>query len=601
MQGNDDDDNDNNNASSISLPTFLKTLFGLAGATLSLPSLAMTCLINDQIAIPIMYLPAYYAVAFLPYSLKPMYSLATNWLEYVLHFPRYITLSLLLFGSGVTIFSLGLLSKGSVVKAFILAFTNGLFSSWSDLLMSFVLLEQHPTLTKSSHPSRRHAAEEEEVDDDQVHLLTPKEYVLEPDDHGSGSPERPVDASSPIKSANVSFMQIQAATCRNIGSYIASLITFGVFFYQYMIWKADHGTFSEDGNLRMNHKSVMIFLAMTASLPWCSILIVQYNKSHFINNSKANVTHDSNGGCIEHGSYNYIINALSLMSFQFMLVLASLRSLIITHVSTLFWNTLFGVFIFVFILTLSPTFGLGSCIRANETVENEPKDASSNNEALEYTHRRKMKRVCIYILLRNAIPTPNILLGSFTYSTFSQSPLLLQSFYIIQLLVTTLASYVYQKYIAKYYYSGEKLKSIIVYVTILNSSCILCFMGLFWIYPDLYMISSLTLPMLLFFLVTLLSSFVEELAFLPNVIIASITAAHGNSKEGESILASKDQVYAFLVSCIDFGDQISAWITVPLIEALAINRENGWNHIDKFLGLCAILGLLSLCFLPLLR
>ena len=55
------------------LPKPLLFLYALNGATLSLPSLALTAIVNDRAAIPVELLSAYGAVAFLPFSLKPLY------------------------------------------------------------------------------------------------------------------------------------------------------------------------------------------------------------------------------------------------------------------------------------------------------------------------------------------------------------------------------------------------------------------------------------------------------------------------------------------------------------------------------------------------
>lgn len=81
----------------LRLPHPLPVLFFLNGATLSLPSLAMSSLMNDRIAIPLEYLPAYGAIAFLPYNLKPLYAVAISMVDLS---KRHIMLALLFLGSG---------------------------------------------------------------------------------------------------------------------------------------------------------------------------------------------------------------------------------------------------------------------------------------------------------------------------------------------------------------------------------------------------------------------------------------------------------------------------------------------------------------------
>jgi hypothetical protein len=58
------------------LPTPIRILYGLNGMTEAFPTLALVAMVNDRIEIPISFVPAYFAVSFLPYSLKPLYAIA---------------------------------------------------------------------------------------------------------------------------------------------------------------------------------------------------------------------------------------------------------------------------------------------------------------------------------------------------------------------------------------------------------------------------------------------------------------------------------------------------------------------------------------------
>ena len=62
------------------IETHINLLFALNGLVEALPDLALMSLINDRVKIPVEYLPAYYAIEFLPYSLKPIYALVTYWM-----------------------------------------------------------------------------------------------------------------------------------------------------------------------------------------------------------------------------------------------------------------------------------------------------------------------------------------------------------------------------------------------------------------------------------------------------------------------------------------------------------------------------------------
>ena len=59
--------------------------------------------------------------------------------------------------------------------------------------------------------------------------------------------------------------------------------------------------------------------------------------------------------------------------------------------------------------------------------------------------------------------------------------------------------------------------------------------------------------------------------------------------------------YGTLISCIDFGDQIGSWVTVPLVTALGISRENDWAGLNEMIVLTSVLGLLSVLLLGILK
>lgn len=59
--------------------------------------------------------------------------------------------------------------------------------------------------------------------------------------------------------------------------------------------------------------------------------------------------------------------------------------------------------------------------------------------------------------------------------------------------------------------------------------------------------------------------------------------------------------YGVLISCIDFGDQIASWLTVPLIKALGVSRDNNYDHMDTLIYTAAILSIVPLLFLRLIQ
>ena len=59
--------------------------------------------------------------------------------------------------------------------------------------------------------------------------------------------------------------------------------------------------------------------------------------------------------------------------------------------------------------------------------------------------------------------------------------------------------------------------------------------------------------------------------------------------------------YATFVACIDFGAQLGDWISVPIIAAYGVTRENNRANLDRYICLCAMLRIASIAFLWLIR
>jgi hypothetical protein len=58
--------------------------------------------------------------------------------------------------------------------------------------------------------------------------------------------------------------------------------------------------------------------------------------------------------------------------------------------------------------------------------------------------------------------------------------------------------------------------------------------------------------------------------------------------------------YGILVACIDFGDQLSDFVAMPIIEAFGIRRDNDWQNLEWFVLTCSGLGIVSLVFVKML-
>jgi hypothetical protein len=73
------------------------------------------------------------------------------------------------------------------------------------------------------------------------------------------------------------------------------------------------------------------------------------------------------------------------------------------------------------------------------------------------------------------------------------------------------------------------------------------------------------------------------------------------AEEEEDYLLDDGLQYGLLISCIDFGDQLGDFISMPIVGRLGMSRENDWENLEWFVVICAALGIVSLTYLKLLR
>jgi len=126
----------------LSMPLLI--LFGLNGASIAFPVVAIMSIINDRVEIPVKYLSAYGAITFLPWSLKPLYAvLASATQKYkVLRIERHYLLFLLLFGSGISIGATAYIQKGDIITCFVLGFIRAILSAFPEFLVGLALVDE---------------------------------------------------------------------------------------------------------------------------------------------------------------------------------------------------------------------------------------------------------------------------------------------------------------------------------------------------------------------------------------------------------------------------------------------------------------------------
>jgi len=715
---NDDIHIETNYPQDDSLDYHIKILFALNGATEALPGLALTSLINDRIEIPAQYLPAYYAIAFLPYSLKPFYAMITNLLvarsRSGIRMKRHVLLIILQILASIAICSTAFLPPQSTIACFIIAFIKGMAVAWAEFMVGLALITSARVKSRSrsittldrGNDNDENIPNNNSDDDDRDHIKQREEVAL-------------------------SLYQSEAATCRNSGSLIAQLSIF-IFIY------VRGGTGGESQQI-LSDDNVTFILLITGAMPLISAIVAfkgqaeiyicenssdipsfgndvnaeeslqsnyherrrRVSKNIYDQVSNIVSSNDSfdddmdsqNHSSIVHIESKYVntfkLEIASLVVFQLILVLIGMRTPIIAVTSINIWNVLLGALIFslVILVLCSISFFSVSWFKWEKTFEpfvlsednSVPPcnrlqiDSNQRNDSFqtvlqdddEHKHTERsimsmaakqlmhMKRVATYLILRHSIPSAGVLVSSFIYTVFREKPLYLQSMSLLSSTSAVISTYFYSRRISQEYASMKSIINVIIVATILTSLWSLLDIPFIRFFREAYLESGgdtsendndldddnslfsndYTFVIVLFSMLQLIGGFLGEVSFLPSVVLAtnsivsfdasspvaiednaSTHSLRTNSKREEQDEAAvtvgdhekpwilDDGIqYGFMISCIDFGDQLADWISVPIIEVLGVRREDDqWTNLNWFIILCSVMGILSLGFLRLL-
>jgi hypothetical protein len=551
-------ENERSDPSDVSLPFPLQILFSLNGATLALPSTALMYIVNTRASIPIVYLSIYGALAFLPNSFKPLYAYLSDF------FPRRDKLlSALLFLSGASIAATALVPKGGITACFIVAILREIFSAWPELLLGITMLQD---------------AQAKATD--------------------SGGSSGPITGTTSLTfDAIAARFQSQAATARNMGSWSATVVGFGFFLYRH--YHVTKGT-------ELNDFAVNLILVATGCVNVFGAIFAWYHgvgyrhcyarlESDIVPNSVdddtlLSTTRESTNNCrLLYG------DAVLIVLLQLLVVIFAMRSPLVAASSELVWNLLLLLLASAMIVTVGLNFDRWS----------------------------RAHRVGFFLIARHAIPTSGFLMGSFVYELFQTTPMALQVFAVFSGGVTTLSSWSYGRFLAPYC-SGTQIVAVIIGTTMLASVVSLLDM----IVADLDRSDNQWKSFATIMTISAFTTFVDEWSFLPSIVLATTAVSveedqskaattendSGNPEELVSYqhmrvspcdckapTASIGMQYGALVSCLNFGDQIGSWLTMPLVAALGISRENDWEHMDTFIWTTALLSLIPLALLPIIR
>eukprot|EP00978_Attheya_sp_CCMP212_P022204 scaffold65949_cov51-Attheya_sp.AAC.7 len=599
----------------------------------------------------------YGALSFLPFSLKPIYAYLSL---RMFSQSRHLLISLLLGVSAATYVATILVPSNGVGWCLTLGFVRGVASAWPEFLLGITLIG--------------------EARQSMIHQRLEYEEVA-------------------------AIFQSQAATARNTGAFLATVLTFFVFLYRHtnkaiemelsdefvtvlllitaslplmgslVAWNYQVGTLHDDGRIvdtlrsyfqrqtythiktgdaensnsrdeslysercstvtsretNSNEKDVAIFLGVPTELEQES-----YREESFHDNcsfgTESATTISTKGW--SRG------DAISLVLFQCCLIFFALQTPIANVTSQLIWMVGFVVLFLSLVISAR--------LERNK------------NSAASLLGTRN-SNVGLYLILRHSIPSATYPMMSYIYTLFQSVPLYLQILSLMENATAMLSSWTYGRFIAPKYFSGWKIIGFIVVVTVLWS--LLSFLNMIVLHvssnnehdgsestEDEQVVS-----LGLFFLVSgvgIVMAFIGEWKFLPSVVLAttnvgsasrtnttrdiptddentgsilfggielnleppleqskekgdetnapSRVAATTNTPERNGPYDTDEMEYGMLVSCIDFGDYIGSWITVPIVSALGISRDAGVHNMDTLIAICAVCGIASLAFLYLI-
>jgi hypothetical protein len=652
------------NDGDTSLPWLLKLLFGLNGLTLSILTLPLMFVINTQVQIPLAYLPTYGAIAFLPYSLKPLYAFTIGTAKQ--HgIPRPVLFTGLLTFNSLTLFFYTLAPPSGVIFIFVVSFCRGVTDSCAELCLGLTMIDEARRL-------------------DSRHCVNG-----EGENNCNNNPYHKI----------VSIFQSEAATSRNVGSLVGSLITCFVFLERFLASDSAGGSSQLSGGVVNGLFILTAFLqllgATTAYFFRDEFDLLTKSYQRYTPSPATGVTgfimlqqdnNDTENGVDEyheervsmdhplneiarlqddersHPSYpsledhimdetdsfsatdshsvnslngvlraeqnpapwacraNTASNCVIIVVLQAVLVVIAMRGPITDSTSHFVWEVMVISLVFAVVMTALVLY----C-----------------NNWWQSSHR-----IGLFLILKGGVPSDSMVVSSLFYSLFESQPLLLQMLSLMDMVVASLSSWSYSKLWSRYS-SGRPFMILIGGMSVLASLASLLNILMFHAHKENTSSSSNQLYSVLGFavLAKVFGTFTEEWAFIPEIVLATtslsvsgqgsreevnnsneetlevsraVTGIHSESsvvqatptafsllnRGDDNNIQSGDKVgmeYGTLVSCIDFGDQLGSLAAAPLVAILNISRENDFQGLDRLVVICAAANIVvSLAILPLL-
>jgi hypothetical protein len=575
----------------LSLP--LRIMFAMNGVTLALPTTALMFILNTRVSMDLTIIPTYAAIAFLPYSLKPLYAFLSTCMAP--RHRRHMVISLLLVASGLCQAGTSLIPVGGVWACILFGFMRGVTGAWPEFLLGLTLIDQ----ARNEQPEHVYAE-------------------------------------------TAARFQAEAATARNVGALAAHGAATGFFAVRHALNSSSNAAPAQE----LNDRSVTLLLFAAGALNCISALIawryrvgstttptmttLDAEESPLASLTDTNLprrpSYDSFSDESDRGDCESLLspccsgpsdatrrNIRLVVLLQLVIVLFSLKKTIEEVIP----NTVFTLMVAGTIFALVVT----GC-----------------QAAYKSTKWERSHRVGLFLILRHALPSVSNIMSSYFYSLFSSMPAFLQLVALSDMFVGTLASWSYGKVLSRYS-KEEQLYVVIAGTTVLAAVASLGNLLLVkYCTPD----SSWATMVCLAIGVKTVTTWTSEWSFLPDVILATVSAVpeHDSSAVPEhdnqdtspttAMTATSDTLadaststttatptnehsgrgedyekvdiqYGTLISCIDFGDQLGALLAGPIVMALGISRENDWAGMDTLIQLSSLAALLSIGFIAILR
>ena len=545
----------------------LQCLFGFNGAFLQLPGLPMMFIINDLVEMPLELLGAYGAISFLPWSFKPLYAIMDCWWSQKSR--RHFLLAIMLMICGLITISMTFIPhKGSLGLVMFLSFSQNVSSAFAEFLLGLTLLDQVEVQISMQSSS---------VNELERELLVGSRISAE---------YKSIESIS-------GTLQGQAATCRNAGSLASATGLLLILVSRGM-------------SLEMNYQLAALLLLLSGVLALIASLIALFYQvgslPETVKTSRRTASANHVDDIVNHSSsveilhsYGNTARAASLSRseifavtlFQVLIIWLGLKSIFTNY---LVW--LGGIVLLCVVGLLGAVFlKVQTCNLADAVYKS-------------YSAADSSKRTAFFLVLWSAVPSVSYQWYSYSYELFHKEPLLLQVISWVGTAATMGGSYLFSTQLSPHLSNQRCSISRMLALTTLASSSVSLLYAIISIINNH---SSETGRNLLFINfasavpIVAISSFVLEIKFLPAVALAtSSSLSLAKSPQGCSIPEfARGLHYGTLISCINFGDQLGSWLSVPLVHILGIDRGN-WSKMTELIVICAILEATSVIFLPLI-